>query len=77
MSGHADAIRAAVQAMLDACGDGYQAGQIVVAMGLERVGPDGTVEAIPWCWAPDDQADWQTSALLEAALDLRATFHDD
>lgn len=69
---HVAAIRKAVQDMLDSHGDGYCCQQIVIAMGLERVTYDGKFEAIPWVWCPEEQADWQSTALLEAALDLRA-----
>lgn len=72
MIDHAATIRAAIQALLDDEGDGYVCGQLVIGMGLERIGPDGEVEAIPWVWAPSDQPDWQTTALLESAIDLRA-----
>lgn len=67
---HGAAIRAAVQAMLDAEGDGFQAEQLVVCMGLERLGPDG-VEGIPWVWTPPEQAHWQSLALLHEAVDLQ------
>ncbi len=65
------AIRAAIQAMLDRYGDGWQVAQFVVALGLEKVGPDGDLESIPWVYAPTGQPDWQTDGLLEAAIDLR------
>lgn len=77
MSDHATRIRAAIQELLDDEGDGYVAGQFVVAMGLERINSDGVVEAIPWVWAPSDQPDWQTAALLESAIELRAQVFDD
>lgn len=72
MTDHTANIRAAIQALLEDEGDGYVCGQIVVGMGLERINSDGMVEAIPWVWAPLDQPDWQTTALLEAAIELRA-----
>lgn len=69
MTDHVAAIRAAVQAMLDDEGDGYQCGQIVIAIGLERVTEDG-VQAIAWPWVPPDQADWQTRGLLRDVLGM-------
>lgn len=66
---HAATIRAAIQAMLDAEGDGYVAEQLVIAMGIERI-VDGAVESIPWMWTPGEQAHWQTLALLHEAVDL-------
>ena len=76
MDDHAAAIRAAVQALLDAYGDGWQCAQMVVVMGLERVG-DGTIESSPWLWCPPSQPDWQTDGLLEAAIELRCGEPDD
>lgn len=68
----AAAVRAAVQAILDAAPDaGWHCAQFVVAMGLERVTPEGGIEAIPWVWSPPEQADWMTAGLLEAAAELR------
>jgi len=71
MTDHAATIRAAIQGLLNAEGDGYVIGQIAVAMGLERIDSDGNIEAVPWVWSPPDQPHWQTSALLSEALDLR------
>lgn len=72
-------IRAAVQALLDEHGDGWELGQIVIAMGLERVTADGRLESSAWVWAPAEQADWMTTGLLDEAQDLRAYIehHDD
>jgi hypothetical protein len=70
----ADRIREAIQAVIDTEeGEGWSVAQYVVAMGLERIRSDGTVESSGWYWAPPDQADWMTYGLLEAALELRAT----
>lgn len=77
MSDPAARVRAAIQAVLDAHPDGFQLAQFVIAMGLERVTPDGDIEAIPWVWAPPSQPDWMTGGLLEAALDLRAEWAID
>lgn len=66
----ASQIRAAVQAMLDDLGDGWKVDQLVICMGLERI---GRVESTPWLWAPPDQPEWQTDGLLAAAVDMRDT----
>ena len=66
----AAAIRAAVQALLDAEGDGWHIAQYVVCMGLERVNSAGEIESTPWLWAPPSQADWMTAGLIESALDM-------
>lgn len=71
MTDHAAAIRAAIQAMLDAEGDGWQCAQFVIAMGLERVN-DGEIESSPWLWKPRGQPEWQTDGLLEAAVAMRS-----
>ncbi|AXH46876.1 hypothetical protein I5G67_gp038 [Mycobacterium phage Aminay] len=68
-----DGIRAAIEAMLDESGDGYQLGQLVIVMSLEHINADGQIETVPWLWAPPDQAEWMTDGLLSTALDLRAT----
>jgi len=62
-------IRAAVQALLDAAGDGYQLGPLVISMGLERVTDDG-IESTHWYWTPPGQATWITTGLLIAAEDM-------
>lgn len=69
-------VRAAVQALLDSHGDGYQLAQVVICMGLERVTADG-VESIPWFWTPPDQPDWMTAGLIDAALEIREWSRDD
>lgn len=70
----ADRIRAAVQAVIDAEeGEGWTVAQYVVAMGLERIMGDGSIESTGWYWHPPDQADWMTYGLLESALELRST----
>jgi len=68
-----DRIREAIQQLLDAVGDGWTLTHYVIAMGLEQLNPDGTVESIAWYHAPDDQPHWQTGALLDRALQL----HED
>ena len=69
----ADKVRAAVQAILDAEGDGFMAAQFVICMGLERFDSAGQIESTPWIWAPPEQAEWMTNGLLESALDLFAS----
>lgn len=70
MTNPIQAIRAAVQALLDADEDcGWVCEQLVVCMGLERI-VDGRVEAVPWVWAPPEQPDWQTTGLLHEAVGL-------
>ena len=64
-------IRQAVQAMLDAHGDGWQCAELVVCMALERVDASGELESGPWIWTPHDQPEWKTDGLLEAAVELR------
>jgi len=70
-------LRDAVQALLDADGDGWCAAQIVVCMGLERVNSSGEIESAPWLWAPKSQAEWMTDGLIESALCLRSNLIDD
>ena len=70
-------IRAALQAMLDQYGDGWQVAQFVVCLGLEKVNTDGELESTPWVYAPPGQPDWQTDGLLEAAAEMRHCEVDD
>lgn len=73
-----DPIRESVQHhLLDAAGDGWSITQYVVAMGLERINPDGTVEATAWYWAPEEQPAWQTSGLLGQAKDMHEGLDQD
>jgi hypothetical protein len=72
---HSDAIRAAIQNLLDSEGDGYVVGNIVVCMSLERVTADG-VANIPWMWTPESQPHWLTNALLHEAIDLEDARYD-
>lgn len=73
----AEAVRAAVQAVLDDAGDGYHASQFVICMGLERFNADGELEGIAWLWAPPSQPDWMTGGLIESAYQLRRDAADD
>lgn len=73
MNGNAampDYIREAIQRFLNEEGDGWNLTQYVIAMGLERILPDGSVESIGWYTAPSEQPDWQTGGLLEQAIEL-------
>lgn len=72
----AAAIRRAVQAVLDADGDGYHVAQFVVCMGIERVTGDGELESAPWIWAPPGQPEWMTDGLLESAQLIRCQCDD-
>jgi len=69
-------VRAAIQAVLDAHGDGYQLAQFIICMGLERV-VDGDIEGTSWIWTPPNQPDWMTGGLLDAALEIREWSRDD
>lgn len=68
-----DKIRQAIQEILDKEGDGWSLTHYVIAMGLEKIKTDGSLESIAWYYAPDGQADWQTTGLLEEA----ATLHEN
>lgn len=73
MSQQENALRAAVQALLDEAGDGWCVAQLVLCMGLERVNSTtGEIESTPWIWAPKAQAEWMTDGLIETALTMRA-----
>ena len=69
-------IREAIQKMLDAHSDGWHLAQHCVVMAIERV-VDGRIESIPWHWAPPDQPDWMTDALLEHAIRSREDCCDE
>ena len=66
-----DRLRAAIQRLLNNEGDGWVLGQFVLALGLEKMNSDGTIESTAWVWAPADQPDWITDGLLRAASELR------
>lgn len=66
-------IRAAIQRLLDEAGDGWTVNQYVIAMGLERITAQGTLESTAWYWAPPEQPDWQTAGLLEQATEMQWT----
>ncbi|WP_044109866.1 hypothetical protein [Mycobacterium canetti] len=71
-----DPIRAAIQQLLDDYGDGWTLADYVVAMGLECVTADGTIETTPWWHAPPQQAEWVTDGLLVALTEMRAIEED-
>lgn len=73
----ADRIRAAIQAMLDDLGGGWQCAQHVVAIGLERIDSGGHIETAACCWSPPGQPDWMTTGLLGRAVDLDAEANID
>lgn len=66
-----DRIRQALQTILDEEADGWSVPYFVVAMGIERLGEDGAVEAAAWYYSPPGQAEWMTTALLNCAIELR------
>ena len=66
-----DEVRAAIQKVLDASGDGWHLGSsFVVVMGIERITDKG-IEATAWYLHPQEQPDWATDGLLHAVLELR------
>lgn len=66
-----EAVRVAIQQMLDAEGDRWIVDDFVLALGLQRITAEGTVESAAWVWAPAEQADWKTDGLLRAAVEFR------
>ncbi len=66
-----DRLRAAIQRLLNAEGDGYILDQFVLALGLQRMNSEGVIESTAWVWAPAEQPDWITDGLLRAASELR------
>lgn len=67
-----DRMRQAIQSILDEEDGGWTLGPFVVAMGIERLQSDGSVESLAWYWTPQSQAEWMTGGLLEAAIEMRA-----
>lgn len=72
-----DYLREAIQKLLNESGDGWSLTQFVVAMGLEQLNSDGTVESVVWYHAPENQPHWQTGALLDRALELHEEPEDE
>lgn len=78
MSDIAAELRAVIQRrLLDPDAEGWSLAQFVISMGLERVRTDGTLETTSWYWAPSGQADWMTTGLLEAAVEMHAAAEED
>lgn len=68
-----EGVRAALQALLDAeDNEGWLLNHYVVVMGVQKIDADGKLKATSWMTAPDDQADYITAGLLEAADDIQA-----
>lgn len=64
-------IRAAIQNLLDSENEGWHLSQYVLALGLERVVDGNRMESIAYVWSPEEQPDWATDGLLQAALLIR------
>lgn len=72
-----DEVRAAIQKVLDASGDGWHlSASFVIVMGIERV-TNGGIEATAWYLHPSEQPDWATDGLLNAVIDLRDFGEDE
>lgn len=61
----AQVVAEALQLLLDTEGDGWTLSAYVIAMGLERVTADGSIESIPWSYAAPNQPCWATTGLLD------------
>ena len=75
MTERAQRLRDAIQLVMNEIDDaqeGWHVTQFVIAMGIERMRADGTIEASCWYWAPPEQPDWQNYGLLEAAIEIRS-----
>ena len=65
-------LRDAIQAVMDELDeerDGWQVGQFLICMALERMDADGRIESCAWHWAPPEQPEWQNIGLLLAAVE--------
>lgn len=67
-----DAIRQALQYLLDCEGDGWQLSHWVAAVGLQKIDNDGTIANTAWVVAPIGQAEYISDGLLAAAEEMRA-----
>lgn len=67
-----DALRSALQYLLDCEGDGWQLSHYAIALGLERMDSTGIVSSTVWVTSPADQPDYVTDGLLKAAEDMRS-----
>ena len=65
-----DALRKAIQDLLDTYQDGWLVSDYVVCLGLERM-HGSELESGTWHYAPPDQADWKTGALIQRAVEAR------
>lgn len=74
MTERAQRLRDAIQAVINEidADEHWHVTQFVIAMGIERMRGDGTIEATCWYWAPPEQPDWQNYGLLEAAIEIRS-----
>lgn len=68
-----DRLRASLQYLLDCEGDGYQLAHYAVVMGLQKMDSSGVVSNTTWMAVPQDQPDYVTDGLVQAAEDMRAT----
>jgi hypothetical protein len=60
----AQAVEAALQLLLDSCGDGWTLGNYVLIMGLEKVTDDGEITSASWIYTAPNQPGWVTTGLL-------------
>lgn len=67
-----EGLRAALQQLLDAEGDGYQLAHYVVVMGIQKIDAMGKIDARAWMAVPAEQADYISDGLIAAAEDMRA-----
>lgn len=64
-------LRAALQEVLDnEDSEGWLLDHYVVVMGLQKIDSDGKVTSISWMTAPEDQADYITTGLLDSAVGM-------
>ena len=64
-------LRAALQELLDVENDeGWLLDHYVVVMGVQKIDSDGKVTSASWMTAPEDQADYITAGLLDAAVGM-------
>lgn len=72
MSAH-ERVRAALQALLDTeDNEGWLLNHYVVVMGVQKIDSDGKLKSTSWMTTPEDQADYITAGLLDAADDIQA-----
>ncbi|MCH9729822.1 MAG: hypothetical protein K0U84_09135 [Actinomycetia bacterium] len=71
----AQAVEAALQLLLDSCGDGWTLANYVVVMGLQKVDDDG-VASEAWVYPAPNQPHWVTTGLLVETDGLFARTED-